>query len=84
MSARRDQVFIVRLWIEPREIEGAAPVWRGRIEHVSTGEQRYVDSLDEIVEFITAYLVRAGVLHSAPRSLRGRLSHWLKALYNRI
>ena len=31
------QVFIVRLWREAREIEGARPLLRGTVEHVASG-----------------------------------------------
>jgi hypothetical protein len=49
-------VFIVRIWREPREIEGAVPEWRGMIEHVGSGEQHHVKGLNEIVAFIGGYL----------------------------
>jgi hypothetical protein len=49
-------VFIVRIWCEPREIEGAPPLWRGVIEHMPSGERRYVQSLQEIVDLIALYL----------------------------
>jgi hypothetical protein len=48
--------FIVRVWLEPREIEGAKPKWRGSIEHVNSGEQRYLKSLEEVTDFIASYL----------------------------
>ena len=48
------QVFIVRLWRERREIEGARPVLRGTVEHVPSGERRSMD-LSGIVSFF--YLV---------------------------
>ncbi len=41
--------FIVRFWLESREIQG--PIWRGLIEHVH-GEKRLLKDLDEIPEFI--------------------------------
>ncbi len=45
-------VFIVRVWREQREIEGAMPTWRGMIEYVPSGERRYLKDLDEIRGFI--------------------------------
>jgi hypothetical protein len=48
--------FVVRLWLEPREIENAAPVWRGVIEHVTTGKRLYMNNLDQIKAFIASYL----------------------------
>lgn len=67
-------VFIFRIWLEPREIEGAAPQWRGMIEHVTSGERRYVKSLDEATEFITGFLQRMGV----KIGVRARLRRWFK------
>lgn len=55
------QVFIVRIWREPREIEGALPEWRGVIESNQDNQRRYLKSLDEIIEFIFPYLQKMGV-----------------------
>ncbi len=48
--------FVVRLWLEPREMEGEDPEWRGRIEHVGTGRRRYLGETEEILDFILPYL----------------------------
>ena len=48
--------FIVRIWWEPREIEGASAEWRGLIEHVASGKQHYCQDLEEIIAFIIPYL----------------------------
>ena len=52
--------FVVRLWLEPREITNAAPVWRGVIEHVPTGKRMYMKNLDQIKAFIESYLPETG------------------------
>ena len=62
--------FIVRVWLEPREIEGAPPQWRGEIKHVSSGKQTYIKNLDEITDFITPYLKEMGIKISRPKKLR--------------
>jgi hypothetical protein len=54
-------VFILRIWYEPREIAGATAIWRGRIEHIPSGNHRYLDDLDEIKRFIVPYLVPMGI-----------------------
>ncbi len=54
-------VFVVRIWREDREIEGAAPQWRGSIEHVRDGQRRYVKTLSKVIEFIVPYLEAMGV-----------------------
>ena len=49
------QVFILRFWLEPREIEGAEPEWRGVIEHVESGERRYFRNLEVMLSFVAKY-----------------------------
>ena len=65
--------FVVRVWLEPREIEDAPPEWRGVIEHVPTGERRYLKNLDDIRRFIVSYLENMGV----KLSQRGRIGKLL-------
>ena len=48
--------FIVRFWLEPREIEGTEPQWRGVIEHVESGRVIALKDLNEIKAFIGTYL----------------------------
>jgi len=48
--------FVVRLWLEPREIDNATPVWRGVIEHVTSGKRQYMNNLEQIRAFIESYL----------------------------
>jgi hypothetical protein len=48
--------FIVRLWLEPREIQGEKPLWRGVIEHVPTGRRLSLKNLDMTTAFIESYL----------------------------
>lgn len=58
MTANQESrhVFIVRIWLEPRELEGAAPQLRGTIEHVPSGVRRSVKALTEIADFILSWL----------------------------
>lgn len=57
MAAFEDNthVFIVRIWLEPREVDGAIPAWRGMIEHVPSGTRRYVIEAAEILMFIASF-----------------------------
>jgi hypothetical protein len=48
--------FILRLWLEPREIAGEEPEWRAVIEHVGSGEKRYLRDLGMLEEHIRSYL----------------------------
>lgn len=40
--------FVLRIWPEPREIEGKAPVWRIRIDDVESGERAYFRTVEEL------------------------------------
>ncbi len=55
-QSRQEKVLILRLWYEPREIAGAAPVLRGSVVDVDSGEEQWVGSLAEIAETIEARL----------------------------
>lgn len=73
--------FIVRVWLEPREIEGASPEWRGKIEHVQSGDCTYFRDLDKMVEFITNHL--GGESRSALLTARGE-SGFIRQLIRRL
>jgi hypothetical protein len=69
----RTHVFIVRIWLEPRELAGAVVEWRGVIEHVPTQERRYLNDLAALSSFITPYLDSMGV----KRGMHERWRRWL-------
>jgi hypothetical protein len=48
--------FIVRFWLEPRELENARPIWRGVVEHVASGHRHYLKNIEEVKQFIVSYL----------------------------
>jgi hypothetical protein len=48
--------FIVRFWLEPRELENARPIWRGVVEHVASGRRHYLKNIEEVKQFIVSYL----------------------------
>lgn len=54
-------VFIVRIWLEPRDIEGAPSECRGEIEHVPSGQRRYLKGLDGMEVFVSSWLKAHGV-----------------------
>lgn len=65
---RRSQSFIIRVWIEPREIEEEAVVWRGVVEAVDdstppgdTPSRKAFRNLDELLEFLASRIQDMGV-----------------------
>lgn len=58
--------FIVRVWLEHRDIENAPIEWRGSIEHVASGRIRYLTDLDEIARFVRPYLEAMGASAGKP------------------
>lgn len=75
-SWKQGHVFIVRVWFERREIEGASPCWRAVIKHVATGRRRYMQDLHVIQSFIAPYLEEQAMEPAARRPLSRWLSHW--------
>jgi hypothetical protein len=74
--AGHSHVFIVRIWLEPREIMGAAVEWRGVIEHVPTQKRRYLTDLAALTPFITPYLESMGVKDGVHGRLRRLMNRW--------
>lgn len=56
MNLRTVHVFVAKLWLEQRELEGEAPEWRGRIDHVQSGKYAYFRNLAQAAAFIQSYL----------------------------
>ncbi len=63
--------FIVKVWLEEALEDGAEAAWRGHITHVPSQERRYLQTLDDAVDFVAPYLERLGVKPHSYR--RGRL-----------
>ena len=60
MDPRYLHAFVVKLWLERREIAGARPEWRGRIDHVQSGKRVYFRDIAEIMRFIQGFLESTG------------------------
>ena len=52
--------FIVRVWLEQRELADAPVEWRGSIEHVASGRVSYLTDLNELARFIRPFLEAMG------------------------
>jgi len=64
------QVFVVRIWREPRDIPGSAPESRAHVGHINSGEWRYVRDLRDVMRFIRSHLGDDASVHRR-RSLFG-------------
>jgi hypothetical protein len=54
------QTFLMRVWLEPRELESASPVWRGMIECMHDHERCYFHSLNQLAVYIGTHLEQMG------------------------
>lgn len=52
----RTDVFILRIWLESREVGSANPEWRGVIIHVESGQRQYINAASEILSFLNPYM----------------------------
>lgn len=60
--------FVVRFWCEWSD---AAPRWRGRVDHVHSGEGATFLELQEMLDFIQGFGVMADVDRVGPQSCVG-------------
>lgn len=60
--------FIVRIWMETRELKDAEPIWRGVIEHVGSGARVYFDQLEQIAVHVLPYIKAMGGKVDKPKS----------------
>jgi hypothetical protein len=76
--------FIVRIWLEAREIKEKKPEWRGVIEHVSNGAKHNLRDLNEITSFIAPYLREMGVKPSRIQQTVERLRSGIATLFGKL
>lgn len=57
-TERRVASFLLRFWVEPRELEDAPPVFRGYIRHLQTGEEMYFSDPETLIEHVFQWLKR--------------------------
>jgi hypothetical protein len=67
--------FIVKVWTELTDEKTGATGWRGHITHVPSGRRVYITDLDELREFIRAYLVEMGA--DLKQGLRKVIGKWI-------
>jgi len=44
--------FVVRIWLESRELPGAAPLWRGSARNLATGQVYYFSTAAELAQHL--------------------------------
>jgi hypothetical protein len=49
----RSHTFVVRIWEERRDVDGAPTTWRGRVDDVRTGARRYFARLEDMVAYLS-------------------------------
>ncbi|NIR45392.1 MAG: phage tail sheath family protein [Gemmatimonadetes bacterium] len=56
MAPGKSHVFVLRVWPEPPQMEGAPAEFRGVLEHVPSRERRHFRELEELARIIPNYL----------------------------
>ena len=56
-----EHIFIIRIWAENRDIEGASPEFRGVIQHASNGEKQYLENTSSVKTFLLSYMEEVGI-----------------------
>jgi len=62
----RSDAFVVRIWWEQ---ENGKCLWRGRVQHASTGQARYFRCVTDLLAFIETH---TGSLHNQPYTTGGK------------
>lgn len=63
-----DRTFVIRVRLEPRELSGASPVWRGELIDVLTNERRSYTRAEDLIDDLAGRL--------GTNVLRIALAHW--------
>ena len=72
--------FVVRIWLEESAEEARRATWRGHITHVPSGDKRYLQDLNDIIDFVMPYLREMGVEDPILWRLRQRLRLWKRCV----
>jgi hypothetical protein len=70
----RSQTFVVKIWMERRDVVGAPETWRGSVHDVRGGTLVYFATLAELLDFMRQ---RTRMAVPQPVYLR-LLRHWRK------
>ena len=61
--------FVLRIWREEEDGREQS-AWRGWVQHVSSGDQRYLQSTQELIRFIEGYAGELAEVHQSPERLK--------------
>jgi hypothetical protein len=56
MDPQHIHAFVLKIWLERREIAGRQPEWRGRIDHVQSSQRKYFRDLADMTGFVASFL----------------------------
>jgi hypothetical protein len=59
-DAIANHYFLVKIWVETRQVSAAVPLVRALAKDLDDGSERYVKSRAELLDFIDESLARAG------------------------
>lgn len=62
LARTETELFLLRIWAEPREIEGQPSVYRGWIGHVRSSRSTYVRELAQVLPFVRDCIEQHGEL----------------------
>jgi hypothetical protein len=74
MSRPLTHTFVVKLWLESREIQGAEQEWRGRIDHIQSGSYLYFTDMTAIAQLIRGFMERKP--HASPNDEGDDTARW--------
>ena len=59
--------FVLKMWLEPREIKGQDPEWRARIDDVQTGKRTYFRTIEALFSHLASIAPKSTVPQDAGR-----------------
>lgn len=67
LEARDDQVFIVRCWNEALGENAGDAIWRIRVSHLASGNERHFGDVGEVAQYIDTVLAEAHARQTRPK-----------------
>ena len=61
----RGHLFVLRVWPEPRSLDGMEPVWRGSLTNIDGSNTRYFDQFAGLARLLSEATGAAGLFGEA-------------------